>query len=137
MKLSARVMTLIVISLLSASRATSAQPYVTVAGGIGESSIKCAFCDKAVIAYKLSGGFRIKRAVAVEAIYFDFGVARRLGQFDIDSFGTSAFGGGLAFFGNFAPWSLTARTGLARVQSDRRITFVGIEDPNTNIPFLT
>ena len=118
---------LILVALGSAPRITSAQPYATVAVGAGQNDVECTTsrtCEKTDVAFKLLGGYRIAPWIAGEAVYLDFGAARKASLIGEDSYGTSAFGGGVAFHGNFASWTLTARVGAARVASERGITFV-------------
>ena len=121
------VVALIVVSMCSAARPTSAQPYATVAGGAAQNDVECTVtltCEKSDVAFKLLGGYRMAPWIAGEAVYLDFGAARKAGRLNEDSFGTSAFGGGVALHGNFASWTLTARVGAARVASERVLTWM-------------
>jgi hypothetical protein len=127
------VAVLTVVALCLASRTTSAQPYATLAVGGGVNDVECIAsrtCENTDVAFKLLGGYRIAPWIAGEAVYLDFGAARHAGRINVDSFGTTAFGGGVALHGNFASWTLTARLGAARVASERGVTWI----VPTNVP---
>ena len=115
---------LAVVVLWASSRAASAQPYATAAAGVALNSIDCSDttfpdCEKTDIAFKLIGGYRVAPWIAGEAVYLDFGEGRKSSRFAEDTMTTSGFGGGVAFHGNVASWTVTARVGAARAAAKR------------------
>lgn len=88
--------------------------------------------DDSDTGYKLYGGYRFSKELAIEVNYFDFGEAS--GKFNIganvyaDKFETSAFGVGVAYSGTIGPdWSLTARLGLASVKTKVARSLLGVK----------
>ena len=118
---------LIVAILCVAPRATSAQPYTTAAAGVGWNHIDCSSanlaCEKTDIAFKLIGGYRVAPWIAAEAVYLDFGKGRQSNRFVEDTLKSSAFGGGVAFHGTAASWTVTARAGAAWAAAERTVQF--------------
>ena len=118
---------MIIVALCASPRATSAQPYATAAAGVSRNNVDCStfpVCEKTDVAFKLIGGYRMAPWIAGEAVYLDFGEERRASNLVEDTMKTSGFGGGVAFHGNVASWTVTARVGAARAATTRTIAFV-------------
>ncbi len=127
------VIALVLVALCSTVRTASAQPYVTAAGGVGRNDVECTparTCEKDDVAFKVLGGYRLAPWIAGEAVYLDFGAARKAGPVNEDIYGTTMFGGGVALHANFASWTLTARVGAARVTNERGTVWLVSNPPS-------
>jgi hypothetical protein len=131
------VAALIVVALLSSARTVAAQPYATVAVGVGRNDITCATgraCEKDDLAFKFLGGYKLVPWIAIEAIYVDFGEAVTAARTVEDIMGTWALGGGVALHGSLASWTFTVRGGVAGVANERSVNWL---IPADNPPSLT
>ena len=118
---------LIVVAWFASPRAASAQPYATAAAGVSGSNIDCGTfttCERTDVAFKLTGGYRMASWFAGEAVYLDFGESRKSSRISEDRMKTSGFGGGVAFHGHVASWTMTARLGAARAAARRTVTLL-------------
>lgn len=98
--------------------------YIGVAAGGSHLNLHCASgvsCDEGDTGFKLLGGYKLTKNVAVEAHYVDYGnvkgrVSGDTSGFDIAADANlSALGVGLALLGDFTPaWNGVVRAGLAR-----------------------
>lgn len=109
-----------------------------VGGAIGRGAhdvadLPGASVDESDTGYKLFGGYRFSKELAVEVGYFDFGQATaKVGSVTLGKYETSAFGAGVAFTLPFADkWSGIGRLGLASVKT--KATVLGISDSEDNI----
>ena len=116
---------LIVLGFFAYPRAASAQPYVTAAAGVSGSNIDCGTfpsCERTGVAFNVTGGDRLARWFAGEAVYLDFGDSRKSSNFSEDTMKTSGVGGGVAFHGHAGSWTVTARAGAARAAAERVVS---------------
>lgn len=118
--------------------AFAAEDKFYVGGAIGRGShnvedLPGASVDESDTGYKLFGGYRFSKELAVEVGYFDFGQATaKVGSLTVGKYETSAFGGGVAFTLPFADkWSGIGRLGLASVKT--KGTVLGISDSEDNV----
>jgi OmpA-OmpF porin, OOP family len=126
-------------AVLAFSSAVSAQVYGVVSTGVSKQNLDCTgatTCDTSGTAFKLLGGYKITPQIAAELGFFDFGKAKAADSTASLETKTSAFGGGVAFHGDFSPsWSGVARLGVAQVKAKITATVVGLgsaSDSDTN-----
>lgn len=99
-----------------------------VGGTIGKSQIELDdsldSSDDSDTGYKLFGGYKFNKDIAVEVVYFDFGKASARAGGRRADYETSAFGAGVSWTPHFSPdWMGVFRLGLASVKADANYNF--------------
>lgn len=132
-------------AVMASSAASSAEHglgYVGAAGGIGQADINCAAgasCDDTDFGFKLYGGLRLDKNLAIEGTYFNFGTGTfgNVAGNDFADITGSSFGLGVAFSHDFTSWlSGTARLGLARNKAEYDLYGVGSDHKTVTQPYF-
>lgn len=132
--------TLTAIALAAAALSVAPASHAHYVGaGIGPSkiSISCAgaaTCDQTDVGFKLYGGWSLPGPFAVEATYFDWGKANRVGGAP-PPLSTDAYGLGIggAYFINFAAFQCALRLGI--VSNRASTTTVGTTSYSHTAPY--
>jgi len=123
---------------LGAVSASQAQIYLGAGLGPSKIDINCAgagTCDTSDVGFKLYGGWNLPGPFALEAVYFDWGKASRVGG-TATALSTEAFGLGIggAYFINFGWGQCAVRAGI--VGNRAKTTTVGSASHNFTSPFV-
>jgi OmpA-OmpF porin, OOP family len=108
--------------------AASAQFYVGGAAGQADYNADCdgLDCDLSPTGYKLFGGYKFTKFVAIESAYTDFGDADLTAPGYAGRLNGWSFGIGVAGFYDFHPqWTVTGRAGLSSNHAEYRESFAG------------
>lgn len=130
-------------AVMASSAAVSAEHglgYVGIAGGVAQTDINCGgSCDDTDVGFKLYGGLRLDKNLAVEATYFNFGAATYsdLAGNDFAEAQGSAFALGVAFSYDFTRWLTgTARFGLGRNKATLETYGAGSDSETKTKPYF-
>lgn len=103
----------------SAFAADTPGAYLLVGGGTSKLDDSCegtTSCDTTGSSVKFVGGWRLGGGIAVEAVALDFGKAKAAIGSLTGEFKTTAYGGGVAVYGDAGAWLFNARLGVASVK---------------------
>jgi len=113
--------TALMLALLAASAAASAQMYGVISAGTSRLSADCTgatSCDKSGNAFKFMGGYKFMPNLAWELGYFDFGKAKASDASVTAEVRTNGFGGGVAFLQDLSnDWNFVGRLGVAQIKT--------------------
>lgn len=103
----------------SAFAADTPGAYLLLGGGTSKYDDSCAgttACDTTGSSTKLLGGWRLGNGFAVEGVALNFGKATAAVGSLTGEFKATAYGGGVAVYGDTGSWLFNARLGIASVK---------------------